>query len=123
MKKNRMIMLIEDNHDIRVKLRKRLEEAGYLVVSASDGAMALECLRNMTPPHFIILDMNMPIMSGDQVLKAVKADARLTSIPVIQISEHGSGIRKEACCMLTDPSDADKLLELIDHCKNIQSRA
>jgi CheY-like chemotaxis protein len=123
MKKTKMIMLIEDDHEMRVKLRKRLEEVGYLVVSASDGAMALECLRNMTPPHVIVLDMNMAIMSGDQVLKAVKADARLTSIPVIQISDSGAPLKKDACCMLSNLDDANKLVELIETYENAQAKA
>lgn len=63
------ILVTEDNDDTRELLVLVLENAGYRVVSAANGAEALQKLRMLNTPTLILLDMMMPVMSGWDFLK------------------------------------------------------
>ena len=69
-----------------------LERQGYAVAGASNGQVALDVLRNAAPrPELIILDLRMPVMSGEELLKVLAAEAELARIPVIVTSAHAPG--------------------------------
>ncbi len=87
MSEKNVILLIEDDHDIRVALRQTLEMAEYDVLSAPNGADGLKVL-NKQRPDLIILDMVMPLMDGEEFLRAKERDDRLRDIPVIMISAY-----------------------------------
>lgn len=93
--KNSVILLVEDDHDIRVAVRQTLEMARYNVLSAPTGADALKIL-NRHKPDLIILDMVMPVMDGEEFLKAKERDARLADIPVIMISDFEKPLNPES---------------------------
>jgi len=114
--KNGLVLIVEDDHDIRVALRNCLEEAGYAVVSATNGVRALEILKEMTKPKVIILDMNMPLMNGDEFLRVIKNDLDLKTISVIQISAATNLQRSGVCCALPKPIDINRLLRAIEDC-------
>ncbi len=79
------IMIVDDEEDIRFAVGKMLENAGYRVVEAKDGA---ECLKKIkkNKPDLILLDIMMPEMSGWQVLNEIQSDEDLKSIPVTMFS-------------------------------------
>jgi CheY-like chemotaxis protein len=79
------IFIIESDHQTRVALRQALEARGHFVVSAADGAQALRLLEQMSAPELILLDMDMPIMTGEQFLGLFEADPRFSKIPVLQL--------------------------------------
>ena len=88
------IMLIEDNRGDALLASRAFKDAeieNNLTV-ASTGEMAMAMLRRegdyaaQRQPDIILLDLNLPKMSGQQVLNAIKADDRLKSIPVIVLS-------------------------------------
>lgn len=114
--KNNLILLVEDDHDIRVAVRQTLELANYNVLSAPNGVDALRIL-NRQKPDLIILDLVMPLMDGEEFLKAKERDDRLASIPVILISASPpSQILKVAPKVdeiIIKPLDLDKFLEKI----------
>lgn len=83
--KHNLILLVEDDHDIRVALRQSLEMANYQVLSAPNGRDALRIIKRQKP-DLIILDMVMPLMDGEEFLKAKDADSNLADIPVMLIS-------------------------------------
>lgn len=58
-------------------LRLLLEEEGYTVLEAANGAAGLDLLRSSVQRMVVLLDLMMPEMSGDEVLKAALADRRL----------------------------------------------
>jgi two-component system CheB/CheR fusion protein len=66
----RLVLIVDDRRDMRYLIQTYLEEAGATVVSASDGAMAVEAVQDAQskgkPFHAIVLDMQMPIMDGFQ---------------------------------------------------------
>ena len=79
------ILVIEDEPIISAMLACLLEDAGYLVTTADNGAEALTCLKTLTPA-LIVTDFMMPLMTGLDLAKAVRSDERLRDIPIILIS-------------------------------------
>jgi len=75
-------LVIEDNEDLNAIFSSALEKAGYIVQSVYNGASAKELLTEIVPT-IITLDLHMPGMSGDAVLKYIRSDARLKDVRVI----------------------------------------
>jgi len=75
-------LVIEDNEDLNAIFSSALEKAGYIVQSVYDGVAAKELLSEITP-SMITLDLHMPGMSGEMVLKHIRSDARLKDVRVI----------------------------------------
>jgi adenylate cyclase len=80
-----LILVADDAPDNRDILQMRLESQGYAVVTAVDGAEALEKTRALQP-DLVLLDIMMPKMDGIEALKRIKADAALPFIPVILVT-------------------------------------
>lgn len=79
------ILLIEDSKLMRIANSRALVKAGYEVISAGDGEEGLRRAREAIP-DLILLDMLLPKVTGLDVLKGLKSDARTKGIPVIVLS-------------------------------------
>jgi CheY-like chemotaxis protein len=75
-------LVVEDNEDLNAIFSSAIEKAGYTVKSVYDGITAEQFLES-TVPAIVILDLHMPGISGDTVLKHIRADLRLKDIRVI----------------------------------------
>jgi len=112
------ILLIEDEADLVMTVRFRLENADYEVIAAADGQEGLDRVRDGNP-DLILLDLMLPKVSGFNVLKTLKADARYSKIPVIiftaraQEADKKIGEELGADAYITKPFDADMLLAKI----------
>lgn len=80
-----IIMVIDDEEQMRKMIRTFLEKDGYKVVEATDGTHALSLL-DKAKPHLLIVDVMMPFMDGFTFAKEVK---RIPSIPLIFLSAKG----------------------------------
>jgi CheY-like chemotaxis protein len=80
-----LIFLVDDDPMIRTLVELRLGVAGYTVMSAEDGDLALQRLQSLTPA-LIILDLQMPRMGGLAVLKALTQDRRLDHTPIMMLT-------------------------------------
>jgi len=79
------ILLVEDSKFIRLATERALARAGYAVSIASDGEDAIAAaLQN--PPDLILLDLLLPKMGGQEVLKALKRDPLTARIPVVVLT-------------------------------------
>src|ERR1700680_2639325 len=76
------ILVAEDEADIRELLSLALGGAGYSIETAPDGRVALEKAL-ATPPRLLITDLRMPRMDGLDLIRAIRAEPTLSSIPVI----------------------------------------
>lgn len=76
------IVLIDDEKDIRDVVRITLEDAGYIVYTASDGKLGMETIRE-AKPEIVITDIRMPVMGGLAVLEAVKQELPETEVIII----------------------------------------
>ncbi len=79
------LLVADDNKVNRLLLARSLEQQGHRVALALDGRMALEMLRSQAF-DLLLLDIEMPVMDGFQVLEAMKADRALRELPVIVTS-------------------------------------
>jgi DNA-binding response OmpR family regulator len=79
------LLVVDDNSLNREQLREVLVQHGHEVIEASDGCMALDLLAER-PVDLILLDVQMPRLSGFEVLERLKADSAWQHIPVIMIS-------------------------------------
>lgn len=90
------ILVVDDDADFRTGLRTALEMKGYQVDEAANGEEALEKLAGK-PPLLVLLDLQMPVMNGREMLQRMRATPDLKEIPVVIIS--GFGFEWEADLM------------------------
>ena len=79
------ILIVDDDPVIRVLLSDYLSSLGYKVESAETGIQCLEKISEV-PPTAILLDFQMPVMNGLEVLKAIRKDPKLSKIVVMVLS-------------------------------------
>ena len=90
-----LILFVDDSRTIRYQIRKSFEsEADYSVdlVEAEDGLAAIRWLysrRSKLVPDLIILDRNMPYLTGDEVIRILKGDESWKQIPILILTTHG----------------------------------
>jgi len=82
---NPLVLIADDDPDIRMLVRLRLERSGYTVIAANDGLEALE-LAAGCDPDLAILDVSMPGLSGVEVTRALRE--RQATFPVILLTAH-----------------------------------
>lgn len=89
-KPNKPILVVEDDDVDVMTIRRALKEIHVVnpVVRQENGEKAIEYLRDQgnSPPCIILLDLNMPVMSGIEFLEVVKSDENLKRIPVIVLT-------------------------------------
>ncbi len=79
------ILIVEDN-ELNMKLfRDLLTAHGYVTLETNDGAEALDLVRQHHP-DLVLMDIQLPNVSGLEIIKRIKADAELKSIPVVAVS-------------------------------------
>ena len=83
-------LVVDDSMLMRYTVCRFLEERGYTVESASNGAEALEVLSRVRPA-LIVTDMQMPKMSGSELITALKANPETAKIPIIIVAGRASG--------------------------------
>jgi DNA-binding response OmpR family regulator len=78
----RSAMIIEDNEDLAIIFAEALQAAGFDTGIIQDGSTALTRLESCVP-NIIILDLHLPHVSGEDILKQIRADERLVETRVI----------------------------------------
>jgi CheY-like chemotaxis protein len=73
------VLVVDDDEDIRETMRALLEDAGYDVLEAADGKSALNALRKDSEGMIVLLDLQMPRVSGIEVIQQVAGQKRLAS--------------------------------------------
>lgn len=79
------ILVVDDNQQNLELLQAYLEDIDCEILSATDGVEALEVVSG-NPPDLILLDVMMPRMSGFEVCKRLKNDAKTSEIPIIMVT-------------------------------------
>jgi PAS domain S-box-containing protein len=76
------ILIVDDNEDARIIIKKALESEGYTVKAVTNGKEALEAARESVP-HMIVSDILMPVMDGFQLCREVRLDPALKETPFV----------------------------------------
>jgi CheY-like chemotaxis protein len=110
-----LVMVVDDDDDIRETLAGLLEDEGYTVVAYASGQDALTALQQGARPRVILLDLMMPVMDGSEFRREQLADPALADIPVILITAAGLErvSRSEYSEVLRKPLKVDKVLEVV----------
>jgi signal transduction histidine kinase/DNA-binding response OmpR family regulator len=114
--KDKFVLVVDDDPNIRSLLEQELTEAGYVVRLAEDGRKALALIREETP-GLIILDVMMPEMNGFDVAAVLKNDPATMDIPIIILSiveDKERGFRLGVDRYLTKPIDTVSLFHEVD---------
>ena len=106
------ILVVDDEPDIREAISELLEQEGYEVVGAGDGAEALSKAR-ATRPTVVLLDLMMPGMNGWEFCARQRGDPELAGIPVIVVSALGRAPGVTAADYIQKPFDLDALLKAV----------
>jgi two-component system, cell cycle response regulator DivK len=111
------ILLVEDNEMNRDMLSRRLTRKGYEVVLALDGAQGMDLAHTSSP---VLMDMSLPVVSGWDATKSLKADPSTRSIPIIALTAHAMSADREQAAQAgcddfdTKPIEMPRLLEKIE---------
>jgi two-component system, cell cycle response regulator DivK len=114
------ILIVEDN-DLNMKLfRDLLEAHGFGTLQAKNGTEALKLIHEHSP-DLVIMDMQLPEVSGLEVTQLIKSDESIRSIPVVAVTAFAmkgdeERIREGGCeAYLSKPISVGKFIETIRH--------
>ena len=121
--RQRRILLVEDDGDLRDALSDALRDRGHDVVAVNNGREALQRMR-LHPPDVVVLDLMMPVMDGWQFRVEQKNDPALAETPVVAISaSHSqSAAAVDADLFLRKPVDTATLLQGIETVIGVHER-
>ena len=108
-------LLIEDDRDVAALFRHVLDLAGYESESVLDGKEAMDRLA-LSNPDIVLLDLQLPNMSGVEILKRMRADERMKTIPVVVITAYAyfaNSLPVKPDLFLLKPVDIHDLSSLI----------
>ena len=114
--RDKSVLVVDDDSNIRSLLQQELTEAGYKVRLAEDGRKALTLIREEIP-GLVILDVMMPEMNGFDVAAVLKNDPATMDIPIIILSileDKERGFRLGVDRYLTKPIDTASLFHEVD---------
>lgn len=116
------ILVVDDDEDIAMVLKDRLDSLGFEPIVAKDGVQALDAVERETP-RIMILDLEMPRLSGIEVLQRLSQGKQRGrdgyDVPVIVMTAHGTikkaveAMREGAYDFVTKPIDVDHLIMTI----------
>lgn len=120
------ILLVEDDPMIRNLLSRRLMISGYTVLTATDGAQAVQCAR-VDRPELIVMDMGLPVLNGWQATHRIRSMPVTRSIPIIALTAYAMKEDRMKCLAVgcneyeTKPVDFTRLLDKIRALLNEQN--
>ncbi len=94
--KQNTILLIEDNVQNRYLVTFLLEKHGYRVVSAEDGRIGIETAKSLAP-DLILLDIQLPLMDGYAVARALRDIDSLVNTPIVAVTSYAMVGDREKC--------------------------
>jgi len=112
-RRDRSILLVEDDPATRGAIKMVLEWEGYRVDCAANGQEALGRLMAGERPGLVLLDLNMPVMDGRQLRQEMQRDPGLATIPIVTVSAARDADTVESASIVRKPFEPAELLEAI----------
>ncbi len=114
------VMVVDDSVTMRQMVSFALTNAGYQVVEAGDGEEAVGKLKGGAKPSLVIADLNMPIMDGLSLIKAIRAMPNFKFTPVLMLTTEADESKKKegqsvgATGWIVKPFNPEQLLKAIE---------
>jgi two-component system chemotaxis response regulator CheY len=115
-----LALVVEDSKTIRMILTEYLRKMDIQVVEAANGCEGLERLKEMAPPDLVLVDWNMPVMSGIDFIRAVRKLHIYDPLPLIMVTTNsesdyvGTAMDAGANQYIQKPCTLDALREKIE---------
>jgi DNA-binding response OmpR family regulator len=112
------VLVVDDEPNILLSLEFLMQQAGFEVVTATDGETALQRVAER-PPDLILLDISLPGLSGFEVLEQLRARPEHARLPIIMLTAHGREVEREkglalgADDYITKPFSTRQLVEKV----------
>jgi CheY-like chemotaxis protein len=110
-----IILVVEDENDLRDAACEFLRAAGFVVVPAQNGVDALNLIRRRGRPSVILLDLTMPVMNGYEFLRFLRKDRVLQSVPVV-VTSAIDDLPEGARFLLRKPYEIRRLVDVLTRC-------
>lgn len=115
-----LVVYVEDNPDTIGLVTWILEATGrYRVLGAQDGVAGLKLIKTRRP-HLVLLDLDLPLVSGIELAQRVRSDPELAAIPMVAVTASVMNSEKERClragcrAFVEKPFDIDTLRSVVD---------
>lgn len=112
------VAIVDDSQTMRDMVSYTLKEAGYQVIEAEDGQIALTML-STTKPDIVITDLNMPNIDGITLIRQLRARAEYQGVPILMLTTESDAEKKNAgreagaTGWIVKPFNPEKLLSVI----------
>jgi DNA-binding response OmpR family regulator len=113
------IVVADDDVDVRMLVALKLRHTGHEVVDVGDGAAAVEACRQERP-DLVVLDLMMPVMSGLEACRTIKAETEFADVPVLlltaraQNADVDAGLAVGADAYVTKPFSPKELAARVE---------
>jgi len=113
------VLIAEDNPENLDMLRRRLERRGYTVFAAPDGQVAVD-LCNELRPDIVLMDVSMPVLSGLEATRAIRAQPEVARTPIVALTAHAMDGDRARCmdagcdAYATKPVDLPSLIATME---------
>ena len=117
-----MILIADDNDDMRTLMKEWLRRSGYVSIEAENGQEAIE-ITNRDQPDLILMDLQMPILDGLNAAKQIRHHEQSRNIPIIFFTAYGidgmevflqiDSLGGAPIEYLTKPVDPDELMSAV----------
>lgn len=114
--KKNVILIVDDDPDMRIVLKSIVDAKGFITVEAANGQEAI-ALALTEKPSLVLLDLQMPVLDGLEAVRQMKQDPESKDIPVIAISgvvSPDAALAAGCCECLSKPLDIEMFKKLLD---------
>ena len=110
-----LILLVDDDADVRAVMAEVLIDVGYGILEAENGLVALALLATMkAAPCLVVLDLRMPVMGGEEFLERLSKIEKLAKLPVIVMTAANVRCLREGTVrLLHKPLSLERFLAVI----------
>jgi two-component system chemotaxis response regulator CheY len=111
------VLVVEDDDILREAVADAIADAGYHVIQAENGRVALDKMREESP-CLVLLDLMMPVMDGWEVVAEMDGDPALAKVPVCIVTAQDRMQPPRTACLLKKPIGLTELLDTVgQYCK------
>ena len=110
----KLVLVIDDEEEVCRVIKEGLERIGdFAVISANNGKDGLRMAKR-SKPDLVLLDIDMPSMSGFRVLESLKEDSKTFPIPVVMLTAHSEAAYKTSAARLYSEDYITKPVSIVD---------